>query len=393
MSAEIMRESTPIAKANQTRFLKVFLVWALFVTGVALSAMSQAKELQIPSQVPNQQFDVKLLWTILLPADRDDIIVDLDSATGDLYIAGRVSGRIRHANWKTKELGDWATLDSTGCKPHELHISQMSPMRSRPYVVAKNCVGVTILDKATFVPVRTINAPDAFETYSFDLSSNEDQVIVISRKSRDVWTTRLYETSSWNFLREWPLNNAQFLPDGKRLATGVYLRSNPSLKDDDRCGVAFYDVKTGERTSQWSKQMPGTCPQYRFSFPNGRPGRMVTDDYSQSAISEWDIANGTLLQHLPSNIGPGGPPPVAECISLSYDGTLAAVVRARFEWYAEYGLTVWNLESGKALYELPLGPKTDPVQCIQFSSNGKNIAFVHSDRVEVFEYDFQTGSH
>jgi WD40 repeat protein len=185
------------------------------------------------------------------------------------------------------------------------------------------------------------------------------------------------------------MNNATFTADGLQVVTLISQRQNPSSTVLDQCGVAFYDVQTGEKISQWVKNVddPGhVCPGGDLYFRKNHPGHMVTDDFANSAVSEWDMQTGALLQHLPSNVGEGGPPPGTDCMSMSYDGDLVAVVRTRREVGIEYGLTIWNLQTGKTVYEVPLSQQSDPVQCVRFSPDGMHVAFVHSDRVEIYEY-------
>lgn len=321
---------------------------------------------------------------------QDRIDTDFDSTSGELYLWASNSGRILRGNWKTRQIGDWVTLDSTGCSSSlDVHIWEISAMRSRPYLIVLNCYHIEVLDKTTLARVRIVDTPDQSKVFGFVLSPNEEQLVVTSQESRDNWTASVYDTTSWTALRKWSINNASFTADGQQVATLIDQRQDPSSRVFDECGVAFYDVRTGEKVTQWVKSTndPGhVCPGGNLYFRKDHPGRMVTDDFPNSAVSEWDMQTGALLQHLVSDVGAGGPPPGADCMSLSYDGDLVAIVRTRHEVGTEYGFTIWNLQSGKVVYEIPLKYQDDPVRCVRFSSNGTHIAFVHSDRVEIYEY-------
>jgi WD40 repeat protein len=263
-------------------------------------------------------------------------------------------------------------------------------------MILAKCSHIEVREKSTLSLVQTIEPQDQFEIYLFTLSPDERWITVTSRKSRDEWTTRLYDTANWNLLREWDIDNAFFVADGGQLASGFRQRRTPASRYIDQCGVAFYDINTGQKLLQWIRDMyddAQACPDWHLFFRGPQSSRMVTSDFGRSAVIEWDAHNGALIQQLGSKIKTVGPAPNDECMSLSYDGNLVAIVWLRTEWGAEYGMTIWDLRTGKAVYELPLPEKRDPVLCVQFSSDGSHIAFVHSDRVEIFEYDLPPVGH
>jgi WD40 repeat protein len=339
---------------------------------------------------PKTALNLRLVATIPVKISDIHAEVSLESVSGELYLYG-FDPTVRRSNWKSEQSADWKTLDLTSCpSPSDASFFNFVPMRTRPYLIVTKCSHLEILDKATLAVVQTLSPPSQFKTSGFEISPDERHIAVNSWKNKDESKTRLYDTADWKLVQEWNLGNGYFVADGQQLASNVYELKSPSSIVLDVCGVAFYDIQTGQRVSQWTLDTDDpnhVCPEQPLLFPRDGSGHMVTGDFGRSAISAWDSHNGGLLQHLKSKIKTGGPPPWLECISLSHEGNFAAVVWVRTEWSVEFGLTIWDLRTGKAVYELPLPEKRDPVLSVQFSSDGNHVAFVHHDRVEIFEYD------
>ncbi len=171
----------------------------------------------------------------------------------------------------------------------------------------------------------------------------------------------------------------------------VYRKEENLGNQSDKCGLAFYDATIGAEKYEWTRNVYGgdqICPQQPLLFSKLFPDRIITDSFTRTAVVEWDRRTGKLLETLFSEPG-NGPPPSPESVSISYDGRFVAVVRSRSEFYAEYGIVIWDLKLNRAVYEIPLGLHLDPTLRAIFSMDGNQIVFVKSSSAEIYEYEIQ----
>jgi hypothetical protein len=262
-------------------------------------------------------------------------------------------------------------------------------MRTIPYIAVLNCHAIELLENNTLRQSQTVAENDDYRIDGFELSPDERLLSVFVNRQGKL-ATRVYETDHWKLVRELSLDHGHFGPNGRTIMIG-FARSTKSSSHGaaDECGLQFYDINSGQRISEFVRSADGNddvCPRKSGQFLPGQPNRLITDDPLRAAISEWDLSNGKLVQHLSSNIENPGPAPSTESLDISFDGKFAAAVRSRHEWSSEWGTTIWDLTTGTKVYEIGLVHSTDPIMRARFSTDGNNLVFVYLDRADIYEY-------
>jgi hypothetical protein len=331
----------------------------------------------------------KLVATIPIPSTEYNVVANLSSASGVVYLTDIYSGKMFWADWRTKKTGEWVKLDSPGCSPRDIQIQKVYAMKTKPYLLVLNCHRIELLDNKTFLPKNVFPSNTHLIVSGFDVSSDERNLAISIQTNPTAYSTLIYQTADWSIVHRWDFGNSYFSPNGTLLATSNFRRKNPSSLLPDECGLDFYSSTTGQRISGWIldvDKVENHCPNWPIYFPEEKTGTVVTDDVLDSAISEWDTRSGKLIRHLKSTIVSPGPAPDTRSVSISADGSLLAVVRSRAEWKPEYGLDIWDLSIGTSIEKIPLAEQPDPITGAFFSVDGTQVAFVHKDRVEIFEY-------
>lgn len=342
-----------------------------------------------PLSGPQEGGNLKLVASITLPASREPMGARLESIAGELYLIDAVGRRIEMVNWKTGERGDWRTLDPSSCSTTQRNYVYAVIMRTRPYIAVLNCNAIELLENKTLRHSQTVAENDDYRIDGFELSPDERLLSVFVNRQGKL-ATRVYETDNWKLVRELDLDHGHFGPNGRTIMIG-FARSKKASSHGaaDECGLQFYDINSGQRISEFARSADGNddvCPRKSGQFLPGQPNRLITDDPLRAAISEWDLSNGKLVQHLSSKIENPGPAPSTESLDISFDGKFAAAVRSRQEWNSEWGTTIWDLTTGTKVYEIALAHSKDPILRARFSTDGNNLVFVYSDRADIYEY-------
>jgi len=332
---------------------------------------------------------MKLIASETFPATADPMDVTPGfSGQDDLYLFDSAAGKIQKINWQTGERTNWGTLDPSGCSPLEPHILSVAAIRQSEQLIIQNCGRIELLDKNSLKPIREIANSERHTLHGFNLSPSEKFLVVTAKVERKQ-SLLVFRTSDWTNVREWDLDDGQIAPDDRTLVTTFARRKNPASLAADECGFRSYDVNSIRAISEFVRsatENDDVCPDYPGPFVPGQPHFIITTDSLRGGISEWDWTKGLLIQHLVSKVQSTGPPQSVESLSVSSNGQLAAVVTSRREWGLEWGLTIWDLPKGEAVYEVPLGRHPDPILRARFYETVNKLILVHSNRLEIFEY-------
>jgi hypothetical protein len=335
----------------------------------------------------NQSLNMSLIASVKLPSTTEAMSLTPGFGENELYLTDLVSGRVQKINWKTGEQGARSTLDTAGCSSFEPHVSSVATIKRAQQLLVQNCGRIQLLDKDSLIPIREIIDSKQRSLHGFNLSPSEQFLLVGATMGRKQ-SILAYRTADWTLAREWDFENGSISADDRTYVMTFTRRTNPASFAADECGFRLYDVNSGQKTAEFvrsSKENDDVCPDYPGPFVPGQPRHMITTDSLRGGISEWDLSNGRLIQHLVSKRS-AGPPPGVESLSISHDGRLLAVVTARRELGVEWGLTIWDLSSGRTVYETPLGRQSDPVMRAYFCGNANELILIHPSRLEVFEY-------
>jgi hypothetical protein len=334
---------------------------------------------------------LKLVTSFSLHGTRGPITAHLNQADSAVYLIDQGSGRILRADWKTQKSGGWREISSAGCALPHPPVAQIAVLQTQPFLVAVHCGGVGLVDRNSMSSINTFPGKPGFRVERISLSPDEHLLAISIRKDRDHANTRVYEIQDPSKFHEFAFSQAVFTSDSAVLAAPIYRRSETLGYQGDKCGIAFYDANSGAEKWEWTRDVYGgdqICPQQPLLFSNLFPDRIITDSFAPTAVAEWGARTGKLLEtlHFKTNDDPA---PGTESVSISSDGRFVAVVRSRSEFYHEYGIVIWDLKLSRAVYEIPLGLHWDPTLRATFSVDGNQIAFVKSNRVEVYEYQIQ----
>jgi len=368
---------------------KMILGGIAFMLVISLNLLHRSgNRTNAPFDEATQRIVLKLVATVPIPPTVGEFTVHLVSSTSELYLTDPVSGRIQKANWKTGARGDWVALDSSRCLAPDTHIYSMKIMKTTPYLLVLNCHRLELLAKSTLAPIRYIaeNEDDSVDGFALSL---DQRFLSVNVNRQGKHTTRTYRTNDWKILHEWNIEDAYFSPNGLSLVANFARAKNATSYTGDECGFRFYDANSGQKTSEFvrsAERNDDVCPNGPGYVVPGHPNLLVTDDALRPAVSEWDLSNGKLVQHLESRAVEPGPAPGLESLAISSNGELAMVVRSRREWGMEWGITIWDLTDGEKAYEVPLGRQAAPVMAASFSQDGNYLAFVYSNRVDIYDY-------
>jgi len=363
-------------------------VLLLAVSLLLISGLGKCFHIPLPTDHGNQAITLPLVANVRVPATKEAITVTQGFGRYDLYLTDVAGGKIQKVNWRTGSLGNWSALDPTGCSPLEPHIVSIAAMKTAEQLLVQNCGRIELLDKDSLIPIRVIADSKERALYGFSLSPDE-RFLLVSVKTGARQSILVYRTMDWTLVREWDLGNGLLTPDDRTLVTTFARRKNPSSFAADECGFRLYDAGSGHEVSEFvrsAKENEDICPDFPGPFVPGQPHRIITTDSLRGGISVWDLNDGALIQHLVSKPRTLGPPPTVESLSVSSDGQLAAVVTSRREWGQEWGLTIWDLATGKNAYEVSLERQGDPILGAYFCEDSNNVAFIRPNRVEVYEY-------
>jgi hypothetical protein len=336
----------------------------------------------------SEALPLKLLTSFSLHGTRGPTTAYVNEADGALYLIDHGSGRVLRADWKTQKSGGWREINSANCTLPDPAIAQVALLQTQPFFVAVHCGGIELVDRNTLSVISTFPGKPGFVAEEFSVSPDEHLLAVSFRKRKDRANTRVYEIQDPSKFHEFAFSQAVFTSDSAVLAAPVYQRNEATGYQGDKCGLAFYDANSGAEKYEWTRDVYGgdqICPQQPLLFSKLFPDRIITNDFPRTAVAEWDGRTGKLLETLFSKTD-NGPAPSAESVSISYDGRFVAVVRSRSEFHPEYGIVIWDLKLKRAVYEIPLGRQAEPILHANFSVDGKQIVFVKSDRVEIYEY-------
>jgi hypothetical protein len=371
--------------------------FGLLVTAVCLILLYPLLRAGAGSRV-GEALSLKRIATFRVPLGLEPAEVIVDSKANEIYVADLKLGKVLHASLTQSDSGKWVNIDFTGCSGYGAPIDELHLMRMQPYLLVLVCNRILLLDRRS-LSLRSVVASggDQFYFHEFDVSPDEHFIAVTGYEKTKPGTptvtkSRVYrlegESATMLYEASFGDTDAYYTPDGKMLATTYDRGSTPGANED--CGLEFYDTVTGKRIGGWRSTAKSTggaiCPGRPLQFLGQGSDRLITDDVVSPALSVWDVYIGKLLQHLSSKMEHPGPAPTTESLSISADGRLVAVVRFQGEWGAEYGMTIWDLSTGRALKEIPVGLHRQIILGTYFSSSGDQVAFTFMDHVDVYEY-------
>lgn len=336
-------------------------------------------------QTDSTRFRLGRLATISIADAQGPLDAFPEMSSGTIYVADHAQKRVGKVRWQAEGQVSWKPVDATDCVASYEPI-EMIPMASRPYVLLLSCGNLHVLDKSTLDLQRKMSVDQEGWTSSIVLSPNE-RLLVTRTSRREGVVVQVFRTDDWTKVATWSANlsTMQFSPDGKHVASVFRRNPDPGARRATECGMTFFDLFSGRIDREWFHRIGDeSCPGYVYAFLPNDSTRLLSDNFREGGVSEWDPINGRHLRRLEYE-GRRHP----RWLSVSHDGKLvaASLLWPRSSESPAYSMVIWDLASGKPVYQVPFEITDDPIQRARFSSEGNHILLVRSNRVELYTYE------
>ena len=279
-------------------------------------------------------------------------------------------------------------ITSARFSPDGQHVATVSPF------------GAKIWEAQTGKPLLDLSGSGLTSGVCF--SSNGQRIVTFGSSDAEIWDAQTGHLLATLKRDTWPINGAQFSPDGKRIVT---------VATDD--GAKIWDAGTGKILT--ALKGDNLINSAQFS-PDGK--RIVTASYSDMA-EIWSVEDGkqlfTLKGHMNEVADAGYSPDGQRILTASHDNTVRiwnaengewgkllntlqcgrSVTSAQFSPDGQLVVTacgdvtarVWEVETSKLVTTIPIRSAKDA----QFSPDGQRIVTAAFSAPTCSVWDVQTG--